>query len=287
MPANNKSCALFRASNICAMDYPFDAALTSVLRFCDEAVIVEGPSYDDTHDALVALQHKHGPNRVKLIQREWKFDRQWQERVWNWGAEQTDADWLMYADADEAIMEYDARLIYAVMQKPNIGLINLQWFHLYGTPNWQECQQFGTHQTRIGRRSLGFGMVNLCTDETPRHAACAVMADIDQHRVNAHTWRGPETAVLNARLMHYGWVREGRAMAVSQAKHRAWYADGAGLEDGRIPDLPPFDFQMQAMLEKGRIRRYTGFHPPELREWFAAHETEWASRESALEWRLL
>lgn len=281
MPANNKACALFRASNIVAMDYPFNAAVTSVLRFCDEAVIVEGVSYDSTHDALLAIQAEHGADRVKIIQRAWQFDRMWQEKVWNWGAEQTDADWLMYADADEVIMPEDADAIRRVLQMSDVALVNFDLLHFYGTPNWTECT-FSGNQTRIGRRSHGFRMVNLCTDETPKSAACAVMFDVNGHTVNAHGWRGSETATVGAKLMHYGWARNAQAMAISQTKHYAWYADGNGLEDGHIPDVPPFDYRMREMQDAGRLVPYDGPHSPDLAGWFAAHYLEWVERDTEL-----
>jgi hypothetical protein len=265
------------------MDYPYRAALASALSYCDEAVIVVGPSVDGTLDAMYAAQAEHGTDRVKVIEREWAFDRTWQERVWAWGAEQTSAEWLHYVDFDEAIHEDGAPIIRRMMETPGVHLIDFPYVHLYGTPRWRECRNFYKRNTRLGRRdTVNYRMVNWCTDKTPNHAVCAMVATIGGQDVNAHLWAGPERATPEIPMIHYGWVRDARALAVSQAKHFAWYANGAGLEDGHIPDVEPYPFNMTGMRVAGMIEPYAGPHPAVMSEWYTAHAAGWAALDAEM-----
>lgn len=276
------ACALFRASNVLTMDYPYAEAIASALAFCDEAVIVVGPSFDATRDAMYATQAKHGADRVKVIEREWQFDLLWQERVWAWGAEQTAADWLACIDLDDIVHEADAPRVREAMEVPGAWAITFPMIHLYGTPRWRECQKFYSRHTRIGRRDMGFRMVNLRTPATPNHPACCLMMDIDGQAVDLNAWPGPERELIDVPLYHYGWVRDARALAISQAKHFAWYANGAGLEDGHIPDVEPYPFNMPAWLAEGRLSAFNGPYPAIMADWSARHEAAWAALDATV-----
>lgn len=272
-----ESAALFRASNLVKLDYPFAAALASALRVCDEAVVVVGQSEDNTLQ-LVREQAARYPRRVKVQTETFVFDRMWQEKWWNLAASLTDADWLMYHDADEAIHPRFAAELRATMRLPHVRLIRLPYVHFYGTRNWrvQERRGFYEHNTRLGRRSAGYRMVNLRHDDNPGAAACAMMVEEGGKTLDAHSpYRAGLVTLEHSPMLHYGWCRTARALAISQAKHHAWYADGAGLEDGRIPDVQPYDFQMGERVRSGFLARYNGDHPPEMTAWFQRHFYAW------------
>jgi len=272
----DKAAALFRASNLIALDYPFDAALASALSICDEAVIVLGVCYDETRDWVYALQGMYGADRVIVREERWEFDRMWQERCWDWAAEMTDAEWLMYHDADEAVHEDDAPAIRALMADPAISLIRFPFVHLYATPCYHA--QFPlTHNTRLGRRSAGYRMRNWCDDAHLNRAACQMVFGPDER--NAHSYQGPELAESPGPVLHYGWCRDARALALSQAKQHAWYANGGGLEDGRLLDVEPYDFHLVARLASGAVERYDGPHPAAMAGWFADHAQSWGRLE--------
>lgn len=276
------ACALFRASNVLTLDYPYAEAIASALAFCDEAVIVVGPSFDATRDAMYAVQTEHGADRVKVIERQWQFDRTWQERVWAWGAEQTTADWLACVDLDDIVHEADAATIRECMGYPRISLLTFPMVHLYGTPRWRECKKFYPTHTRIGRRAVNFRMMNLCDGGDVVRPVCALVADRDGQAIESNAWLGAERLKLSTPLYHYGWVRDARALAISQAKHFAWYADGAGLEDGHIPDVEPYPFNMPACLAAGRLTPYAGPYPAIMAAWSVRHEAAWAALDATV-----
>lgn len=268
----DKSAALFRASNVVTLDYSLEGSLVSALGICDEAiVVVDKNSRDGTLGLVYSLQRSFGADRVIVVEREWLFDRMWQERCWAWASNATDAEWLMFHDADEALHEHHIAEIHETMERPDVKLVRFPFIHLYGTPRYHHHFPL-THNTRLGRRSAGYKMRNWCTDAQPHRAVCQMV--FGPHEANAHA-PGPGIVTLEGVLvMHYGWCRSARALAISQAKQGAWYADGAGLEDGRIPDIAPFNFEI-ASKWGNRVHDYDGAHPAGMAKWFAAHAAEW------------
>lgn len=269
------SAALLRAANLQLLDYPFAAALASALRVCDEAVVVVGQSQDDTL-AIVRQTAKAYGERVIIQEAIFTYDRLWQQRWWELAASLTNAEWLMYHDADEVIHPRHAEYLRWLMTRTDVRLIRFPFVHLYATPGYYMARGFLTHNTRLGRRSAGYAMVNWCTDATPKHAACAMVVNEGGRQVDAHDPRLAGSVTADAvPVLHYGWCRSAQALAISQAKHRAWYADGAGLEDGRLPDVAPYDFRLDEMLITGRVACYAGGHSADLDDWFSAHQETW------------
>ena len=268
------SAALFRAANLRIMDYPFDAALASALSVCDEAVVIVGQSEDDTLEWVCSLGRKY-PGRVKIAETRFVYDRGWQERWWKQAGNTTTADWLFYHDADECIHEHDAPIIRALMGEERIGLIRFDWHHLYATCHYEKVQHIARRNARIGRRSRGWQMENWCTDENPHWPACQmVYQGMEAH----YQYQGSDIADAGY-LYHYGHCRRPEALAISQAKHRAWYANGDGLVDGRIPAVKPWDFELVQNLADGIVIPYDGQHPAVIHEWLKAHEAGWAELE--------
>lgn len=279
----DKSTALFRASNLTIMDYSFDASLASALQICDEAVVVvDKNSRDHTLELVYMLQRVHGKDRVIVVEKEWQFDRMWQEKVWHWGMEATDAEWLMYHDADEAMREEDAERVRDLMGDPDVKLISLPYRHFYATPSWHVVKGFYPRNTRLGRRSHGFRMRNWCSDEHPGRAVCQMVWGPEEKNANALDY-AEGVVCADTPMYHYGWTRNGVAMAISQAKHRAWYADGDGLEDGRIPDVSRWEPDWERMFSIKKIAPFEREHPRVMRGWFKTHEALWRHREKQAE----
>lgn len=275
------SAALFRAANLRIMDYPFDAALASALRVCDEAVVVVAQSEDDTHAWVQALARRY-PGRVTVRETIFVYDRMWQQRWWELAASLTDAEWLMYHDADESIHPRHADTLRQLMAQDEVMLIRFPYIHLYATAGYYMAHGFYSHNTRLGRRSAGYAMVNWCTDQTPKHAACAMVANENGRQVDAHQPNRQGLVNVQTPMLHYGWCRTPQALAISQTKHRAWYSDGAGLEDGHVPDVPSHHFRLGEMIANGRVARYAGDHPADLDRWLDAHRDGWAQLETEL-----
>jgi hypothetical protein len=291
---NNASAAFFRASNVLVMDYPYAAAIASGLRVCDEACVVVGQSVDETRDAIYALQHKYGADRLKVKEETWTFDRGWQERWWDTCRSMTRADWHMYHDADEALSEKCAGGVRLHMQNAYCQVLIFPYIHLFGTAHYKVIGKgFYTHNARLGRASAGYRMRNWCSDAHPKWAACqmvvqrpgttnAMRSPLAPNEVDAHNVRDEHVICVDAPMLHYGWCRTPQALAISQAKHRAWYANGDGLGDGRVPDVAAYDYNLVERLRGKQIAPYDGPHPAGLEGWLDAHRDGWQTLEAEL-----
>lgn len=271
-----KSAALFRAANLQILDYPFDAALASALSICDEAIIVVSNSEDDTIDWVISLQALHGWDRVKVAYQKFIYDRGWQERWWQFAASLTNADWLMYIDADECIHEDDAPAIRQLMADPAIGLIRIELCNFYGTAWHRQVKDTVLQQARLGRRSRGWQMQNWCSDEHPDWPACQMVYGGKE----AHSEYQGDDVANGPMLYHYGHCRDAQALAISNAKHLAWYRDGDGLENGRIPEVEPWRFNLAGTLPRGVVIPFEGSHPAVMAGWLEDHAEAWQQLEA-------
>lgn len=269
---NNRSAVLYRASNILAMDYPFREAIESALCFADEAVIVcDTRSTDGTPSAVADLAVEN-PGRVIPVYFDFTFDRLWQEKAWAAAAAEISADWHIWLDMDELIDEVHHDELKNIMADDDAHLINLPWYHFYGTPKWRLNGWQPNHNTRFGRRSQGYQMVNMCTDKNPNFTCVYVEYNgEDAHFVANEHIRRPS----HIPIMHYGWARSARSLAISRAKHFDWYADGEKYADGRIPDVSDYDFAMGDKAAAGEIVAYDGQHPAHVQSWLELHDQEW------------
>ena len=275
----NHSAAFFRAANILTLDYPYAAALQSALAIVDEVCIVVGQSQDGTRDAIYALQAEYGADRVYIREETIHYDRGWQERWWQWCAEMTTADWQLWLDLDEVIAPEATPWLRDAMQDPSLFLVRFPFVHFYATSRYVKLFCL-THNTRLGRASAGWRMVNMCDDLHPQWSACAMrIGNRETTGIDAHAYH--ERGIMDSQwpIFHYGWCRTPQALAISQAKHHAWYADGDGLQDGRMPDIPPYDYWGMNRAESGVILSCVAEHPASMAEWMAAHAAGWAELE--------
>jgi len=273
------SAAFFRAANILTLDYPYAAAIASALSICDEACIVIGQSQDETRDAVYALRDEYGADRVHIREETIHYDRGWQERWWQWCTEMTTADWQLWLDLDEMIAPEAGPWLRDVMDDSALFLVRFPFLHFYATANYTGAFRL-TRNTRLGRASAGWRMVNMCDDLHPTWSACAMrIGNLETNGVDAHGYR--ERGIVNSQwpILHYGWCRTPQALGISQAKHYAWYADGDGLQDGHVPQVTPYDFRLEQQLANGWAVPHEDEHPAGMAEWMAAHAAGWAELE--------
>ena len=275
----DKSAALFRASNLLIMDYPFDAALESALNICDEAVVVVGQSEDDTMDWVHSEASKY-PGRVIIDQTVFTFDLMWQEKWWTLAQSLTDAEWLFYYDADEIIHENDVLDIKDAMADPNTHFLSFPFIHFYMTPLWQH--KFWARSTKLGRRSAGYRMRNWRSEKMPKAPACQVVHGPNE--VDANNPNQPHMAVMETPIYHYSWCRDATAINISHLKHNDWYADGKrdGLLDGRVPDVRPFPYAkaIQPLIVEGTVWPSDVYsHPAAIQGWMEDHVERWQKLE--------
>lgn len=115
-PTPNTICGFSFGRNLSKLNYPVEAAVTSVLPLCDRFVFAVGQSDDDTRDRVAAISPK-----VEIIDTTWP-DVQIDGTVLAIeankamaAAEATGCTWGFYIQADEVVHEDDLPTIRAAM----------------------------------------------------------------------------------------------------------------------------------------------------------------------------
>lgn len=268
--------AIYRVHNAIAMDYPFKESVEQALLLCDEVCIATGYSSDNTLDIILELGKRYGKERVKYIQYNFVFNREWQVIAWDRAKSLTKCDWHLLIDADEAFHEKDIDELKALTKEKRIKLINFPVRHFYGTPNFLVTGgHFYKRHTRLGYKSINMRMRNFRQDNNLA-PVCDVVATIEGIERKVHTYHGPDILYCNIPIYHYGWVRSANAMAMRRIKGRAWYLNSNEYFDGHLPQIKR-NFSYKMIKNKSLYKRFSGSHPQIITEWFSKepHQREW------------
>jgi glycosyltransferase involved in cell wall biosynthesis len=169
------------------------------LRFCDEIVLLDSGSSDDT----LAIARKHG---ARIFSEPFKgYGPQKQSAI-----DKATHDWVLLLDADEALGEAAREVIERELEAPRAQGYRLprrewlfwRWPHPATRPNWQ---------LRLFRRSCG-GM-----NAVPVHAAPEVRGTVLELQADFRHYGEPELAVRVDKINRYssGLVAHKRARAPS------------------------------------------------------------------------
>lgn len=234
--------------NAVLLDYPIVAAIQSILPLCDEVVVAVGNSTDDTLGLIQNIDPK-----VRIIQTTWDETLRENGRVL---AVETDkalsaidpsADWAIYIQGDEVMHEADHPDILTAMTRfqhdQDVDGLLFNYLHFYGSydyigvsNNWYKKE---IRVVKPGRGIFSFRDAQGFR-KTPDQKLKVVPA--------------------NARVFHYGWVKDPQAMQRKQMSfHKLWH-DDAWLEKN-IKVAAAFDYEDHIH----ELARFEGTHP----QWIA------------------
>ncbi len=239
--------------NAVLLDYPIVAAIQSILPLCDEVVVAVGNSTDDT----LALIQNIDP-KVRIIQTTWDDTLRENGRVL---AVETDkalaainpvADWAIYIQGDEVLHEADHPNILKAMTRfehdQDVDGLLFDYLHFYGSYDYIGVSN-NWYKKEIRIIKPGRGIFSFRDAQGFRKAP-------DQKL---------KVAPANARVFHYGWVKDPQAMQRKQESfHKLWH-DDAWLEKN-IKVATAFDYEDHIH----ELARFEGTHP----QWIAARIVE-------------
>lgn len=239
--------------NAVLLDYPIVAAIQSILPLCDEVVVAVGNSTDDT----LALIQNIDP-KVRIIQTTWDDTLRENGRVL---AVETDkalaainpaADWAIYIQGDEVLHEADHQNILKAMTRfqhdQDVDGLLFDYLHFYGSYDYIGVSN-NWYKKEIRIIKPGRGIFSFRDAQGFRKAP-------DQKL---------KVAPANARVFHYGWVKDPQAMQRKQESfHKLWH-DDAWLEKN-IKVATAFDYEDHIH----ELARFEGTHP----QWIAARIVE-------------
>jgi glycosyltransferase involved in cell wall biosynthesis len=230
--------------NAITLDYPVVESIQSILPLCDEVVVAVGNSEDQTLELIQNIDPK-----VKVIQTIWDDNLRANGAVLALETDKAlaaidpEADWAFYIQGDEVIHEEDHHAILAALQKyqhdHEVDGLLFNYLHFYGSydyvgisNNWYKKE---IRIIKPGRQIRSY-----------RDAQGFRKAPDQKLKV----------AAINARVFHYGWVKDPRAMQRKQENfHKLWH-DDAWL-DKNVKVAERFDYEDHIH----QLARFEGTHP--------------------------
>ena len=185
------------------LDLPVEPAVISILPLCHEVIVNVGPDDTGAAERLCALD----PTRVRVIRGRW-------DRARGRGAladetnrvlAEADADWVVYIQADEVLLEHDGPVLRAAMEHAldddRLEGLLVDYLHFYGNFDTVATNRsWYRREVRVIRPNRGI-----------------------QSHGDAQGFRvGPDARPLRARrtgarIFHYGWARPPDALQHKRA----------------------------------------------------------------------
>lgn len=231
--------------NAIQLDYPIVEAIQSILPLCDEVVVAVGNSADDTLGLIKSID----PSKIRIIETIWDDTLRENGAVL---ADETnkafqaispDSDWAFYIQGDEVIHEEDYAEIRAKMeafvQDKEVDGLLFAYQHFYGSYDFiGASNNWYKHEIRIIRNQKNIYSYR---------DAQGFRKD-DNQKLNV--------AAIQAKVYHYGWVKDPRAMQAKQTSfHKLWH-DDEWLEKN-IEDVEFFPYEDHI----NGLARFKGTHP--------------------------
>lgn len=235
--------------NAILLDYPIVASIQSILPLCDEVIVAVGNSDDDTLGLIQNIDPK-----VKIIPTTWDDTLRENGRVL---AVETDkalaaidpaADWAIYIQGDEVMHQDDHLHILKAMTRfqhdQEVDGLLFDYLHFYGSYDYiGVSNNWYKKEIRIIKPGRG------------------VFSFRDAQGFRKTPDQKLKVAAANARVFHYGWVKDPRAMQRKQERfHKLWH-DDAWLEKN-IKVAEAFDYENHIH----ELARFEGTHPQWITE---------------------
>jgi len=235
--------------NAIAFDYCLKEALNSLLKVCDQVVVVDGESDDGTWEWLQSHPNKSG--ELILEQRPWKPSPlgTWLADLTNTARSYLTTQTHLSLQADEVLHEADYPVIRACAESRRVWRLNRLNF-------WLDPQHMLRPEVKVGSR-----IVRLAPTSVP------CIGDAQGLQPSGAT-------DCDARIYHYGFLRNPQKLA---AKARPMLKAFFNLAD------PIFDAVEQRGLEalgdatfatavpREQLLPYTGTHPKVAHAWLREH----------------
>lgn len=245
--------------------YPMRHSIESILPLVDEFVVALGDS--DPDDTTRKEIEGIGSDKIRIVDTTWdieKFPRGMEH------AHQTDiaknfctGDWLFYLQSDELVHEEDHPKIMErckqLLKDRQVEGLLFRYLHFWGDyEHIQDNHCWYRKEIRIIRNDP-----DIHSWESAQSFRRIPGFDGLNYRQQKNTWK-LKVADVDARILHYGWVRPPDVM---QNKIKAFTANHEGKEsvEAKIRQRKyPAYFDYGNL---GKLTKYNGSHPAALKPW--------------------
>lgn len=242
--------------NAVRFDYPVGESIQSLLPLVDELIVCLGNSDDSTENLITSI----GSPKIRVIHSVWDDSLRSGGRVL---AVETDkalravsaqSDWCIYLQADEVIHEEDYPSIRRAMEKyvhdPEVEGLLFDYLHFYGSYAYiGDSRRWYRHEVRIVRNDI----------------RVRSFRDAQGFRIDDRKLRVKKA---DARIFHYGWVKDPlKQLQKQQQFHKLWHDDATAR---RMSGDSPYDY-LQAV---DSLAEFKGKHPSSMLTRVAAQDWE-------------
>ena len=237
--------------NMVRYDYPIIESIRSILPIVDEFIVNVGRCEDGTLELVQSI----GDPKIRIIESVWDGTLQTGGLIYS---QQTNialaactGDWAFYLQADEVIHEDDLPNILQAM-RDNLGnteVLGLLFRYLHFVGDYWSVNPWHYHRAvRVIRNN---GEVESCGDAV----GFSRKADATYLQSGPSHW----LASSNARVFHYGWVKNQRTMLAKRREQlRIYFGDLPS--EAQTKELMQKDLDLD--LENYRIlKNFHGAHP--------------------------
>lgn len=244
--------------NAIKLDYPAVEAITSILPLCDEVVVSVGNSEDGT---LELIQSIRSP-KIRIYESVWDDSLRAGGRVLAVETDKAmahisaDTTWAFYIQADEVVHEDDYPAIRAAMEQYKDDLrvegLLFRYVHFYGSYDYVgDSRIWYNNEIRIVRNVKDLHSYK----------------DAQGFRIGD---RKLNVKPVNARIHHYGWVKDPKTAGLEK------WQNTARLYHGHDPEKIKPILESQSFDYSGidSLKRFTGTHPAVMHEHIARKNWE-------------
>jgi glycosyltransferase involved in cell wall biosynthesis len=237
--------------NIIRYDYPIIESIRSILPIVDELIVNVGRGEDGTLELVQSI----GDPKIRIIESVWDESCRTGGLVY---AQQTNialaactGDWAFYIQADEVIHEDDLPKIYKAMHD-NLGkteVLGLLFRYLHFVGDYWSVNPWHYHRAvRVIRNN---GELESCGDAV----------GFSRKGDGKYLQSGPSCwlAQSNARVFHYGWVKNRQVMLAKRREQLKIYYGNAPSEDlTKMLEQERLDLELESYQ---MLKNYGGAHP--------------------------
>ncbi len=252
--------------NAIKYDYPIVESIKSILPIVDEYIVLVGDSEDNTEELIKSI----GSDKIKIYHSVWDRSLRKGGRVLAIETDKAfskvseDADWAFYLQADEVIHEQDLDKIYSKMEKykddKRVEGLLFDYVHFYGSYDYVgDAYRWYRYEVRVIRndkRIKSYG---------------------DAKGFRWEDGRKLRVVPSGAKVYHYGWVRNPKAMMEKLRAFHSLYHDDKWVEE-HVPKTEFFDYS-----QIDSLRKFEGTHPAVMQQriqqqnWKFDYDLSWNS----------
>lgn len=236
--------------NAIKYDYPIIEAIRSILPICDEIVVAVGNSEDETRDLIQSI----GSAKIKIIDTIWDDNMRENGKVLAvetnkaLAAISPDSSWCFYIQGDEVLEDHQLDYIHEAMKHfekdEKVDGFLFEYLHFYGSYDYiGASNSWYKNEIRIIRNGVG------------------IYSYKDAQGFRKDENKKLSVVKLDAKVHHYGWVKDPRSMQQKQENFNKYWHDDQWMTKNIIR-TDEFSYE-DHMTE---IRKFEGNHPEVMSE---------------------